>query len=185
LWNRQAMFIHSTIIVTIHLTNSHLPYADDIIGVASKQSLTISRPGHRQALWGISLAVLGAGRNDFILQLIDLSLSFEIPDLDGGAGSSAQPVTVGGEAQGIDNIIVVQSVQTLVIIQVPKHGFAVLATRCAQRTIRRDGDCVQITRVVIVVLLQTAVSQVPDLDHVVPTARNNYGVVVVGGESYT
>jgi len=156
-----------------------LPYTDDIIRVSSEQGLTVSRPGHRQTLRRIGLAVLGARRDDFILELIDFRLSFKIPDLDGGTGGGAQPVAVGREAQGVDNVIVVQDVQTFIVIQVPQHGFAVLATRSTQGTIRRDSDCVQITRVVIMVLLQTAVGQVPDLDHVVPAARDNDWVVVV------
>ena len=59
-----------------------------------------------------------------------------------------------------------------------------LATRSTQRTIRRDCDSVEVTRVVIMVLLQTAVGQVPDLDHAVPATWNNDGVVVVGWEPH-
>lgn len=51
----------------------------------------------------------------------------------------------------------------LAIIQVPEHGLHVLATRSAQRTIRGDSDCVQVTRVTKVVDLQLAVSKMPDL----------------------
>lgn len=36
---------------------------------------------------------------------------------------------------------------------------------------------------VIVVLLEPAVGEVPDLDHAVPTARDDDGVVVVGRET--
>lgn len=59
-----------------------------------------------------------------------------------------------------------------------------LATRGTEGTIGRDGDRVQVASVVIVILLQTAVGQVPDLDLSVPTARNDDGVVVVGREAH-
>lgn len=167
------------------LTNSHLPDSDNIIRVSSKQSLTVSRPGHRQALRRISLAVLGVLRDDFILELINHGLAFKIPDLDGRSGSGAKPVSVGGEAQGIDDVGVIQSVQPLVVVQVPQHGLAVLATGGTQGTVRRDGDSVQVTSVVIVILLKSAVGQVPDLHHTIPATWYNDGVVVVGGESDT
>ena len=38
-----------------------------------------------------------------------------------------------------------------------------LATRSTQRTVRRNGNSVQVTRVFIMVLLDTAVGQIPDL----------------------
>jgi len=37
--------------------------------------------------------------------------------------------------------------------------------------------------VIIVVLLEPAVGEVPDLDHTVPATRNDNGVVVVGREA--
>ena len=36
---------------------------------------------------------------------------------------------------------------------------------------------------IIVVLLEPAVGEVPDLDHAIPATRNNDGVVVVGREA--
>jgi len=85
------------------------------------------------------------------------------PDLNGRSESSTKPVTVGGEAQGSDDVIVVKGVQMLAIVQVPKHGLAVLASRRAQRAIRRNGDGVQVASVTNVVDLETAVGQVPHL----------------------
>lgn len=58
-----------------------------------------------------------------------------------------------------------------------------LATRCAQRTIRRDSNCVEVTSVSNVVDLQLAVGKVPYLHHPVPASRHNDGVVVIGGEA--
>lgn len=48
------------------------------------------------------------------------------PNLDTGASSGAQPVTVGAEAEGIDGVTTVQSVEVLALIQVPQHGLAIL-----------------------------------------------------------
>jgi hypothetical protein len=59
-----------------------------------------------------------------------------------------------------------------------------LATRGAQRTIRRYSDSVQVSSVVIMILLQTTVGQVPDLDHTIPATGYNNWVVVVGGEPH-
>ena len=54
------------------------------------------------------------------------SHSLQVPDLDGGLGGGAQPVAVGGEAQGVDDVAGVQGVQALALGQVPQHGHAVL-----------------------------------------------------------
>lgn len=50
------------------------------------------------------------------------------PDLDGRSKRSTQPISVRREAQGGDDVIVVQRVQMLAIIQVPEHGLHVLAS---------------------------------------------------------
>jgi hypothetical protein len=55
-----------------------------------------------------------------------------------------------------------------------------LATRGAQRTTRIYSDSVQVSSVVIMILLQTAVGQVPDLDHTISARGYNNWVVVVG-----
>lgn len=48
------------------------------------------------------------------------------PDLDAGAGGGAEPVAVWAEAEGVDRISSIQSVQMLSLVQVPQHGLAVL-----------------------------------------------------------
>lgn len=50
------------------------------------------------------------------------------PDFDGVAGGSAEPVSVWREAKGVDVVSAVQGVQVLVVVQVPEHSLAVLAT---------------------------------------------------------
>lgn len=162
--------------------NRDLPYTDGVVGVTGEQGLTISRPGQRQTLGLVSLGTVG---DDVGAEFFDGLLASQIPDLDGGTVGNAQPVTVGREAQGIDDVVVFQSVQVLAVIQVPQESLGVLTTRGAEGTVRRNGDGVQVTIVTVVVVLQLAVSQVPDLDGTIPTAGDNDGVGVVGGETYT
>lgn len=57
------------------------------------------------------------------------------PDLDAGPGGSAEPVAVGAEAQGVDDVTAVQRVQVLALVQVPQHGLAVLGEERAS-----DGE---------------------------------------------
>lgn len=48
------------------------------------------------------------------------------PNLDAGAGGSAEPVAVGAEAQGVDDVPSVQRVEVFALVQIPQHGLAVL-----------------------------------------------------------
>ena len=51
------------------------------------------------------------------------------PDLDAGSGGSTQPVAVGAEAQGVDDVSSVQGVEVFAFVQVPQHGLAILRGR--------------------------------------------------------
>lgn len=161
--------------------NRDLPYADGVVGVTGKQGLAIGGPGQGQTLGLVGLGAIG---DDVGAELFDGLLACQIPDLDRGTVGDAQPVTVGWEAQGIDDVVVFQSVQVLAVIQIPQESLGVLATRCAEGTVRRNGNGVQVAVVAVVVVLQLAVGQVPDLDGAIPTAGDNDGVGVVGGEAY-
>lgn len=57
--------------------------------------------------------------------------------------------------------------------QVPEHGGTVLATRGAKRSIRRHSDGVNVSSVSQEVGAELAVSQVPDLDNLVPSGRDD------------
>lgn len=92
------------------------------------------------------------------------SAPLQVPDLDGGLGGSAQPVAVGGEAQGVDDVTSVQGVQALALRQVPQHGNTILATGGAQGAIGGDSHGVDVASVADQVVLQLAVGQVPHLD---------------------
>lgn len=152
----------------------HLPDTDDVIGVTGVQGLSIGGPGQRQALWWILLGWL---------QLFDHGLACQIPDLDRWTVGNAQPVAVGREAQGVDDLVVLQGVQMLAIVQVPQEGLAVLASGRAEGTIGRDGHGVQVSVVSEMVDLQLAVGQIPDLDGAIPTGRHDDRVRVVRRET--
>lgn len=51
----------------------------------------------------------------------------------------------------------------LALIEVPKHGDAVLATGGSERTIGGDGDGVDVSGVAVVVGLQLELREFPDL----------------------
>ena len=91
-------------------------------------------------------------------------------------------VPVGREHQRVDDVMILQSVEMLVISEVPEHGLAVLAATGAQGAVRAQGDGVKVPGVANVVGLQLAVGQVPDLDVLVPSGRDNDGIGVVGRE---
>lgn len=162
--------------------NRDLPYTDGVVRVTGEQGLTIGRPSQGQTLGLISLGAVG---NDVGAEFFDGLLACQIPDLDRGAISNAQPVTVGGEAQSIDDVVVFQSVKVLAVIQIPQESLGILTTRSAEGTIRGNGDCVQVTVMAVVVVLQLAIGQVPDFNGTIPTARYDDGVGVVRRETYT
>jgi hypothetical protein len=157
-----------------------LPNADHTISVTGVQGRAISRP--RQA---DCIRRLRALTNVLKLraELLNKTLGFKIPNLNARLSSSAQPVTVGGEAKRVNDVTSIERVETLALSKIPKHGNAILATRGAKRTIRRDGNGVDITLMSSKVVAQFAVGQVPDLDELVPTSGNDDGVGGNGGET--
>jgi len=150
-----------------------LPDTDETISVSREESGSISRPGERDALGilGLLTAVEELGT-----ELVNNGLGLEIPDLDARVGGSAQPVAVGGEGKSVDDIAGLKRVEVLGVVQVPKHDNAVLATRGAKRTVRRNGDSVDVTSVANVVSSKLALGEFPNLDDLVPSTRNNDGV---------
>ena len=106
---------------------------------------------------------------------VNYNLGFKIPDFDGIIGSRTQPVSVGREAQAVDDFASVERVQTLALVQVPKHSSVVLSSTGGQGTIGGDADRVQISGVSDKVVAELAVGQIPDLDKTIPTARDNKG----------
>ena len=60
------------------------------------------------------------------------ALALKIKDLDAGRGRSAEPVAVGREDEGVDDVAGLERVQVLALVEIPKHGDTVLATRCRE-----------------------------------------------------
>jgi len=156
------------------------PDADNVIRETTEQGLTICRPSQRNAL---RLTGVLSNLNKVRLKLIDNRLALEIEDLDATGGGSAEPVAVGAEDQGVDNIAGFQGVQVLAVVEVPKHSDAILTTGGGEGTIRGDGNGVDIAGVAVVVGAELALAKLPDLDNLVPTARDNHGVQGVRAET--
>ena len=55
------------------------------------------------------------------------SLALEIEDFDAGGCCCAEPVAVGGEDEGVDDVTGLEGVEVLALVEVPKHGDAVLS----------------------------------------------------------
>jgi hypothetical protein len=169
--SKKSFYLHST---------ADLPHTDDSISVPRVQGRTISRP--RQA-HGIRRLRAFTNVLKIRAELLNKTLGLEIPNLNARLSGSAQPVTVRGEAQRVNNITSIEGIEALALSKIPKHGNAILATRGAQRTIRRNCDGVDIALMTGKVVAQFAVGQVPDLDELIPTSGDNDGVGGYRGET--
>ena len=136
------------------------PSADDVVGVTGEEGLAIGGPGQADAL-GVTALLSGSG--ELGLQLIDLALLLKVEDDDAAGGGSAQPVSVGGEDEGVDLVVGIERVQVLALVKIPQHGGTVLATGSAEGAIGGDGDGVDVAGVAAVVGLQLAGGQLPNL----------------------
>jgi len=155
--------------------------ADVVVGVSGEEGVSISGPAERDGGNGLRLA--SSGDDILGLEILNDNLGLQIPDLDRLLGGSAQPVTVGGEDQSVDGITGGERVQVLALLEIPQHGNSVLSSGSAERSIRGDGDGVQISSVSDEVGAELAVGQVPDLDELIPTTRDDQGVLGRGGEA--
>lgn len=81
------------------------PSTDEVVGVSSKQGLSISAPRQADTL---RLSALLAHGLEIGLQLINLALLLQVEDDDAARGGGAKPVSVGGEDKGVDLIAGVQ-----------------------------------------------------------------------------
>jgi len=137
------------------------PGTDLVVGVTSEQSLAISGPGERNALW---LPALLANLDVLWLELVNLALLLQVKDDDAGCSGGAQPVSVWRENKSVDLVTSGERVQVLGLVQVPEHGGAVLSTGSAEGTVRGDGDSVDVSGVTSVVGLNAAGSEFPNLE---------------------
>lgn len=96
-----------------------------VVGITREQSLTVSAPDQTDSIWFLRLLAL---LNIVGLKLVDLALLLKVKDGDGGGGSSAEPVSVGGEDKGVDLISGLERVEVLRLVEIPEHGGTVLTT---------------------------------------------------------
>lgn len=91
------------------------------------------------------------------------ALALKVEDLDAGGGGRAQPVAVGGEDEGVDDVTSLEGVKVLALVEVPEHGDAVLAAGRRERAVGGDGDGVDVAGVAVVVGLELELLELPDL----------------------
>lgn len=171
----------NSFITKAHLlaTGDSAPDTDDTVGVAGIEGGAVGGPGQGSAarLAGERTEVSGVGW----VALGNNLLGLQVPDHDAIIGTSAQPVVVGREAQGVDGGTVgVEAVELLALTQVPKDGLAVTATRSAERAVWRNSDGGDIASVTNQGSAKLAGSQVPDLNLLVAATRNDDGISSVG-----
>lgn len=153
--------------------------ADVVVRVSGVEDGSISRPGEASGE-GDGL-VLSCG-GEVGAELVNDDLGLEVPDLDSGGGGGAQPVPVGGEDKGVDDVSGLEGVKALALVEVPKHGDSVLSSGGTEGSVGGDGDGVEVAGVADEVGAELAVGQGPDLDELVPAAGNNEGDGLGGGE---
>jgi len=100
------------------------PSPNDVVSITGEQSLAIRTPCQADTL---RLSALLANCLEFWLQLINLTLLLQIKDNDAAGSSSAEPVAVRREDEGVDLITSVQRVEVLGLVQIPQHCGAILA----------------------------------------------------------
>jgi len=83
----------------------------------------------------------------------------------------------------VDLVTGVEGVEVLGLVEIPEHGGSVLATGGAERSVWGDGDGVDVAGVADVVGLETAGRELPNLDELVPTTRNDDWVLWVWAEA--
>jgi len=162
-------------------SSGNAPDSDLVVSVSREQGGSVGRPGQGCAVWSLGLL---SNRWELRSKLIHSSLAFQVPDLDGVLGGSAQPVSVRREAKVVDDVTGIERVESLSVSQVPEDGNAVLTTTGAQGTIRRDGHRVSVSTVSSQVGAELAVGQVPDLHHLIPSAGNDEWNLGGRGESH-
>jgi hypothetical protein len=94
-------------------------------------------------------------------------LALQVKDFDAGGGGSAEPVSVRGEDEGVDDVTSLEGVKVLALVEIPEHGDAVLATRGSQGAIGRDGNSVDVAGVTVVVGLELELGEFPNLRRIV------------------
>jgi len=164
-----------------NLVGTNAPHADGTIGPATEESAAISRPLKAHAEGEGSVLANGG---ELRAELVNNDLGLKVPDLDAGVGGGAEPVAIGAEDKGVDDVTSFKGVKLLALVEVPEHGNTVLATGSSEGTVRGAGYGVKVASVAGKVGTELAVGEVPNLDHLVPSGGDDEGVGGGGGEAY-
>jgi len=70
-------------------------------------------------------------------------------------------------------------------MKIPQHSSSVLASRSTQGTIRRNSNSVDVSSVTVEVILEFAITEVPNFDGFVPSSGDNERIFSVWRESDT
>lgn len=136
------------------------PSPNQIIRIPREKRLPVRTPRQTHTLGLPALlphsCILG-------LQLIHLTLLLQIKNNDTGRSGGAEPVSVGGEDEGVDLVARGEGVEVFGFVEVPEHCRAVFAAGGAEGAVGADGDGVYVARVADVVGLDAAVGEFPDL----------------------
>ena len=159
-----------------NLDRGHNINTDDLIRITGEEGGTIRAPGQTGAMRS------PAGPGAILLQSellrpegIHDNLRFQIPNLDALVGRGAQPVPVGREDEGVDDLPGVERVQALALVEVPQHRGAVLPPRRAEAAVGRNAHGVEVSGVPDEVVAELAVREGPDLHEAIPPARDDEG----------
>lgn len=152
----------------------------DVVGVTSEEVSAISGPGKGSAVGHLGVLAGGGKLN---AEVIDGVLALQVPDLDAAGGGSDEPVAVGGEDEGVDDVVGLEIVKASAFVEVPEHGNTIFATRGAERAVGGDGDSVEVSGVADEVDAELAGGEGPHLDKLVPASRHNHGGSGGGGEA--
>lgn len=101
------------------------------------------------------------------LQLLDDTLTLQIPNHDTTACCGTEPVSGRGETQGVNFVFGFERIEMFRVVEVPEHGCAVFSTGSTERAVGGDGDGVDVASVSIVVGAKFALGQFPDLSPLV------------------
>ena len=117
-------FQTSKIIALIHRKQRAITYdLRGLVTIATRQtfmSLFSHRTHSGQKTAGVACRSLATCKQS------GLCMSWHGAYLDAGLCGSAQPVAVGGEAQSMDDITSIQTVQPFALCQIPQHGNTIL-----------------------------------------------------------
>ena len=114
---------------------------------------------------------------------IHQNLGLQIPNLDLLIRSGAQPVAIGGEAEGMDDFSCIEGVESLAFVQIPQHRRPILSSRGTEGSIGGDTDGVEVSGVTNEIVAELAIGQTPDFDETIPSAGHNEGHLHAGRET--